>query len=167
MASQQSVRRVTRGTVKRNTVDGEVLTSARAKAAPDERVHILPADTASLMGFGAGTDSDEECAAALEPHDSEGLGPFETQHSQSNESEMEPRASVMLRQVCDRRLPRTLNRKLQLSVSVSGSLRRACRAWKLYNSRPASRLTPTAHPSRLCQLGLLTRSLCCASHLRS
>ena len=92
MASQQSVRRVTRGTVKRNTVDGEVLTSARAKAAPDERVHILPADTASLMGFGAGTDSDEECAAALEPHDSEGLGPFETQHSQSNESEMEDSA---------------------------------------------------------------------------
>ena len=92
MASQQSARRVTRGTSKRITVDGDVQTSARSKAPSDERVHLLPADTASLMGFGADAHSDEECAAALERDYPERVGAYEVCRSQGDEGDLEDSA---------------------------------------------------------------------------
>ena len=94
MASQQSARRVTRGRIKRHTVDGDVQASAPAHAALGERVHILPADTASLMGFGAGTDSDEEVAAALEREHSERVDPSEIRRSQGDEGALEDSTDV-------------------------------------------------------------------------
>ena len=89
MASQQSARRVTRGTAKRQTADSNATTPTRRQTSMDDHVLVLPENATPPMDFGTDHHSDEECASALDQPHTDRLDLHQTRSYPPDESEVE------------------------------------------------------------------------------
>ena len=89
MASQQSAKRVTRGTVKRHTLGGDAQAPARGQTPLDAPIHLPPTNATPPMDFGTDGDSDEECASALEVEHVDGMDRQPPTRHQPDTSQME------------------------------------------------------------------------------